>query len=85
MISNTDSMPFVYSTQHIRVKVYKGKGAQATVSVGVMGSEQAGLTGFKGSIVRKIAVDKSAAPAEIVGVDQEHFGEEPMAPRPRGS
>jgi len=26
----------------------------------VMGSEQAGLTGFKGSIVRKVAVDKSA-------------------------
>jgi hypothetical protein len=27
----------------------------------VMGSEQAGLTGFKGSIVRKVAVDKSAS------------------------
>ena len=26
-----------------------------------MGSEQAGLTGFKGSIVRKVAVDRSAA------------------------
>lgn len=27
----------------------------------VMGSEQAGLTGFKGSIVRKVAVDRSAS------------------------
>jgi hypothetical protein len=27
----------------------------------VMGSEQAGLTGFKGSILRKVAVDKSAS------------------------
>ena len=27
----------------------------------LMGSEQAGLTGFKGSIVRKVAVDKSAS------------------------
>ncbi len=27
----------------------------------VMGSEQAGLTGFKGSIVRKAAVDRSAS------------------------
>ena len=27
----------------------------------VMGSEQAGLTGFKGSLVRKVAVDKSAS------------------------
>jgi hypothetical protein len=26
-----------------------------------MGSEQAGLTGFKGSIVRKVAVDRSAS------------------------
>src|SRR5467141_3469415 len=26
MISNTDSMLFVYSTGHIRVKVYKGRG-----------------------------------------------------------
>ena len=26
-----------------------------------MGSEQAGFTGFKGSIVRKVAVDRSAA------------------------
>src|SRR6266403_4079392 len=35
MISNTDSTLLVYSTEHIRVKVYIGKGAQATVSVGV--------------------------------------------------
>jgi hypothetical protein len=35
MISNTDSTLLVYSTEHIRVKVYTGKGAQATVSVGV--------------------------------------------------
>ena len=27
----------------------------------VLGSEQAGLTGFKGSIVRKVAVDRSAS------------------------
>src|SRR6266478_427553 len=26
MISNTDSIPLVYSTEHIRVKVYKGRG-----------------------------------------------------------
>jgi hypothetical protein len=29
-----------------------------------MGSEQAGLTGFKGSIVRKIAVDRSVSSLE---------------------
>src|SRR5260370_8956016 len=32
MISNTDSMLFVYSKEHIRVKVYSGRGAQATVA-----------------------------------------------------
>src|SRR5712692_4707983 len=37
MISNTDSTLLVYSTEHIRVKVYKGLGAQATVSAGVRG------------------------------------------------
>src|SRR5207245_9978700 len=37
MISNTDSMFFVYSTEHIRVKVYLGAKARATVSVGVRG------------------------------------------------
>jgi hypothetical protein len=36
MISNTDSILFVYSTEHIRVKVYSSR-AQATVSVGVWG------------------------------------------------
>ena len=37
MISNIDSMLFVYFTEHIRVKVYLGGKAQATVSVGVRG------------------------------------------------
>ena len=37
MISNTDSTLLVYSTEHMRVKGYTGKGAQATVSVGVRG------------------------------------------------
>src|SRR5258707_9829897 len=37
MISNTDSMPLIYSTWHMRVTAYKGR-TQATVSVGVRGS-----------------------------------------------
>src|SRR5260370_22568375 len=37
MISNTDSMLCVYSTEHIRVKVYLGGKTRATVSVGVRG------------------------------------------------
>src|SRR2546426_2616684 len=37
MISNTDSTLLIYSTEHMRVKVYNGPGAQATVSVGVPG------------------------------------------------
>jgi len=37
MISNTGSTLLVYSTEHIHVKVYTGRGAKATVSVGVRG------------------------------------------------
>src|SRR5580704_15509004 len=37
MISNTDSMLCVYSTEHIRVKVYLRGKAQATVLIGVRG------------------------------------------------
>jgi hypothetical protein len=37
MISNTDSILLTYSTGHMRVKAYTGKGEQATVSVGVRG------------------------------------------------
>ena len=35
--------------------------AKAFYLIKVLGSEQAGLTGFKGSIVRKVAVDRSAS------------------------
>src|SRR6267143_2167324 len=33
MISNTDSMLFVYSTEHIRVKVYTGRGHPLAVNI----------------------------------------------------
>jgi len=35
MISNTDSTFLIYSTEHMLIKVYKGRGVQATVSAGV--------------------------------------------------
>jgi hypothetical protein len=38
-----------------------GAGTPGFYLIKVMGSEQAGLTGFKGSIVRKVAVDRSAS------------------------
>lgn len=41
--------------------VVESPDAKGFYLIKVMGSEQAGLTGFKGSIVRKVAVDRSAS------------------------
>lgn len=45
-----------------------------------MGSEQAGLTGFKGSIVRKVAVDRSAASLKKSLMTIKDALEQPPAP-----
>ena len=42
MISNTDSILFIYSAEHMLVKVYKELGTQATGSVGVRGCAGSG-------------------------------------------
>ncbi|PYS21161.1 MAG: hypothetical protein DMG11_28435 [Acidobacteria bacterium] len=52
MISNTDSILLIYPTEHIRVKVYKGLGAQATVSVGGDAPSDAFLAGAIQSAAR---------------------------------
>lgn len=43
-----------------------------------MGSEQVGLTGIKGSIVRKAAVPISLLSTKVIDFNQEHFGAQPV-------
>src|SRR5258707_2381969 len=47
MISNTDSMLFVYAKEHIRVKVYLGRGPQSGVSVSEQCSSFYGLERYE--------------------------------------